>query len=91
MKVISTSPSFAKYSNHPVEYLKEHGFELQSFPADVALAELKPHLADADALIVAFTEIGAELLDCAPRVRIDARMKTTMSKCAAPLAMVTSL
>ena len=70
MKVISTSPSFAKYSNHPVEYLKEHGFELQSFPADVTLAQLKPHLADADALIVAITEINAELLDYAPRVRI---------------------
>ena len=70
MKVISTSPSFAKYSDHPVVYLKEHGCEVQSFPADVTLAELKPHLADADALIVAFTEIGAELLDCAPRLGI---------------------
>jgi len=70
MKVISTSPSFAKYSNHPVEYLKENGFDVQAFPADITLAELKPHLADADALIVAFTEVNAELLDCAPRVRI---------------------
>lgn len=70
MKVISTSPSFAKYSNHPVEYLKENGFEVQAFPADATLAELKPHLAEADALIVAFTEINAELLDFAPRVKI---------------------
>lgn len=70
MKVISTSPSFAKYSKHPVEYLNENGFEVQAFPADITLADLKPHLADADALIVAFTEINAELLDCAPRVRI---------------------
>lgn len=70
MKVISTSPSFAKYSNHPVEYLNENGFDVQSFPADVSLAELKPHLADADALIVAFTEVTTELLDCAPRLKI---------------------
>lgn len=70
MKVISTSPSFAKYSNHPVEYLNENGFEVLAFPADITLADLKPHLADADALIVAFTEINAELLDCAPRVKI---------------------
>ena len=70
MKVISTSPSFAKYSRHPVDYFNDNGFEVQSFPADVTLAELKPHLADADALIVAFTEVNAELLDCAPRVKI---------------------
>lgn len=70
MKVISTSPSFAKYSNHPVEYLNENGFEVLAFPADITLEALKPHLADADALIVAFTEINAELLDCAPRVKI---------------------
>lgn len=70
MKVISTSPSFAKYSNHPVECLNGNGFEVQSFPADVSLADLKPHLADVDALIVAFTEVNAELLDCAPRLKI---------------------
>ena len=70
MKVINTSPSFAKYSNHPVEVLGENGFEVLSFPADVTLDALKPHLAEADALIVAFTEVNAELLDCAPKVRI---------------------
>jgi len=70
MKVISTSPSFAKYSHHPVDYLNENGFEVQVFPADVTLETLKPHLANADALIVAFTEINAELLDCAPNVKI---------------------
>ena len=70
MKVINTSPSFAKYSNHPVEVLQANGFEVQSFPADVSLDELKPHLADADALIVAFTEVNAALLDCAPKAKI---------------------
>ena len=70
MKVISTSPSFAKYSHHPVDYLNENSFEIQVFPADVTLETLKPHLADADALIVAFTEINTELLDCAPNVKI---------------------
>ena len=70
MKVINTSPSFAKYSNHPVEVLNENGFEVQSFPADVTLETLRPHLVDADALIVAFTEVNAALLDCAPHVKI---------------------
>ena len=70
MKVISTSPSFAKYSKHPIDYLNENGFEVQAFPADVSLDVLKPHLADADALIVAFTEVNAELLDCAPKVKM---------------------
>ena len=70
MKVINTSPSFAKYSSHPVDVLHENGFEVQSFPADVTLETLKPHLADADALIVAFTEVNAELLDCAPHVKM---------------------
>ena len=70
MKVISTSPSFAKYSKHPIEYLDENGFAVQAFPADASLEVLKPHLADADALIVAFTEVTAELLDCAPKVKM---------------------
>ena len=70
MKVINTSPSFARYSNHPVEVLNENGFEVQSFAADVTLETLRPHLADADALIVAFTEVDAALLDCAPKVKI---------------------
>ncbi|WP_319240864.1 phosphoglycerate dehydrogenase [uncultured Propionivibrio sp.] len=70
MKVINTSPSFAKYSTHPVDVLSENGFALRSFPADVSLADLKADLADADALIVAFTEVNAELLDCAPNVKI---------------------
>lgn len=70
MKVISTSPSFAKYTDEPIIYLKEHGFELLAFPADVSLDTLRPHLVDADAMIVAFTEINAELLDCAPKLKI---------------------
>lgn len=70
MKVISTSPSFAKYSNHPIEFLNQNGFEVQAFPADVSLETLKPHLADVDAMIVAFTEVNAELLDCAPNLKM---------------------
>lgn len=70
MKVISTSPSFAKYSNHPIEFLNQNGFEVQAFPADVSLETLKPYLADVDAMIVAFTEVNAELLDCAPNLKM---------------------
>ncbi len=69
-KVINTSPSFARYSSHPADVLREHGFELCAFPADATLDALTPDLADAEALIVAFTEVNAELLDRAPKLRI---------------------
>ena len=56
MKVVNTSPSFGKYSRQPIEALHANGFELQSLPAEATLDELKPHLADADALIRAFDD-----------------------------------
>ncbi|MCS3430624.1 phosphoglycerate dehydrogenase [Klebsiella sp. BIGb0407] len=70
MKVISTSPSFAKYDNAPIAELEKNGFEFLSFPADISLEELKPHLSDTVALIVAFTDINDEFLSYAPDLRI---------------------
>ncbi|QIQ21181.1 phosphoglycerate dehydrogenase [Zophobihabitans entericus] len=70
MKVISTSPSFAKYDNTPIVDLQKNGFEYLAFPADVSLDELKPHLKDTVAIIVAFTEINDKLLDLAPNLKI---------------------
>ncbi|NIF21231.1 phosphoglycerate dehydrogenase [Candidatus Pantoea multigeneris] len=70
MKVICTSPSFAKYDAAPVETLKSHGFELVTLPADAPLSALEPHLAETVAMIVAFTEVNAELLAKAPQLKI---------------------
>lgn len=70
MKVISTSPSFAKYDKTPIETLEKNGFEYLSFPADVSLDELKPHLQDTVAIIVAFTQINQQFLDLAPNLKI---------------------
>lgn len=70
MKVICTSPSFAKYDAQPITTLHEHGFELVNLPADAPLNVLEPHLADTVAMIVAFTEVNAELLALAPQLKI---------------------
>ncbi|WP_455812720.1 phosphoglycerate dehydrogenase [Pseudomonas graminis] len=70
MKVICTSPSFAKYDAQPITTLREQGFELVSLPADAPLSALEPHLADTVAMIVAFTEVNEELLARAPNLKI---------------------
>lgn len=70
MKVICTSPSFARYDNQPVETLRQQGFELVTLPADAPLSALEPHLADTVAMIVAFTNVDTVLLAQAPRLAI---------------------
>lgn len=70
MKVICTSPSFAKYDARPVATLKAQGFELVTLPADAPLEALMPHLADTVAMIVAFTEVNKELFALAPQLKI---------------------
>ena len=70
MKVICTSPSFAKYDATPITTLQQQGFELITLPADAPLSALEPHLADTVAMIVAFTDINEELLSKAPQLKI---------------------
>lgn len=70
MKVICTSPSFAKYDARPLAALQDADLELICLPADATLSMLQPHLADAVAMIVAFTEINNALLAFAPRLKI---------------------
>lgn len=70
MKVISTSPSFAKYDRQPIADLEKHGFELVALPADASLETLIPHLQDAVAMIVAFTDVNEALLQHAPHLKI---------------------
>lgn len=70
MKVICTSPSFAKYDDQPIRDLQAQGFELITLPADAPLSELEPHLPDTVAMIVAFTEVNDALLAMAPQLKI---------------------
>lgn len=70
MKVICTSPSFAKYDTTPIETLKQHGFELITLPADASPEALAPHLPETVAMIVAFTEVNEALLAQAPQLKI---------------------
>lgn len=70
MKVISTSPSFAKYDPSPITDLEKQGFEFIALPADATLEDLLPHLEDAVAMIVAFTNVNEALLKHAPQLKI---------------------
>lgn len=70
MNVICTSPSFAKYDQQPIAQLKEVGLELIMLPADAGLEALEPHLKETVAMIVAFTDVNAELLAAAPNLKI---------------------
>ncbi|QXE17863.1 phosphoglycerate dehydrogenase [Clostridium sp. 001] len=70
MKVISTSPSFAKYSKEPIEYLNKNDIEVSYLPADIAEDEFIEKIHDVDALIVAFTQINENVLKNAPNLKI---------------------
>lgn len=70
MNIICTSPSFAKYDRQPIKQLQDVGLKLIMLPADIGLKELEPYLADTVAMIVAFTEVNAELLAAAPQLKI---------------------
>ncbi len=72
MKVICTSPSFAKYDDAPISALKEADLELVMLPADASIEMLAQHLPDAIAMIVAFTDINESLLAKAPRLKLSA-------------------
>ncbi|WP_028551514.1 phosphoglycerate dehydrogenase [Paenibacillus sp. UNC451MF] len=70
MKVVSTSPSFAKYSKEPIEYLEKHGIQLVNLPADITEEAFIASIQDADAAIVAFNEISEKVLVNAPRLKL---------------------
>lgn len=70
MKVICTSPSFAKYDRSPIDRLQAHGFTLVTLPEDAPLESLAPYLGETVAIIVAFTRIDERLLALAPQLRI---------------------
>ncbi|MBD1382642.1 phosphoglycerate dehydrogenase [Metabacillus arenae] len=70
MKVVCTSPSFAKYSDEPVQYLTENGIELIRLPADIEEEEFIRQSKDAYAAIVAFNRINENVLEQLPNLTI---------------------
>ncbi|MFJ5670912.1 phosphoglycerate dehydrogenase [Bacillus safensis] len=70
MKVVSTSPSFAKYSNEPIEFLKKNGIEVIHLPADIHEEDFIVNIQDVDAAIVAFNDINQHVLNKAPQLKI---------------------
>ncbi len=70
MKVVSTSPSFAKYSNEPIEFLRNHQIEFEYLPADITEAEFIEKMQGVNAAIVAFNTISEKVLDSLPDLKI---------------------
>lgn len=70
MKVVSTSPSFAKYSTEPIDLLRQHGIDCVQLPADISEEAFIAQAADAQAAIVAFNAITPRVLDALPQLRI---------------------
>jgi D-3-phosphoglycerate dehydrogenase len=70
MKVVSTSPSFAKYSNEPIELLKKYGIEFEYLPADITEEDFIEKMQGVNAAIVAFNTISEKVLDSLPDLKI---------------------
>ncbi|SDI61305.1 D-3-phosphoglycerate dehydrogenase [Pseudomonas flavescens] len=70
MRVVSTSPSFAQYSQEPLALLAEHGIDHVRLPADLDEDAFIEQARDAQAAIVAFTPITARVLDALPQLRL---------------------
>lgn len=70
MKIISTSPSFAKYSQAPLALLKQNNIELVTISPEVSEAEFIKVAADAEGLIVAFNQINRHVIDHLPNLKI---------------------
>ncbi|WMW46878.1 phosphoglycerate dehydrogenase [Bacillus paralicheniformis] len=70
MKVVCTSPSFAKYSDNPVLFLKKKGISLERLPADITEEQFIEAAGGADAAIVAFNQITPYVLDRLPSLKI---------------------
>ncbi len=71
-KVISTSPTFGKYSSKPLDMIKEEGYSLELVPGKggALSEESKKLLPEVDAIIVGVEKLGKEELDKATNCKI---------------------
>lgn len=74
-KIISSSPTFGKYSSDPVDFLKSNHCELQILPSEITSDEEKfAHaLKDADGLIVGVEKITSRVLEGANNLKVIAK------------------
>jgi D-3-phosphoglycerate dehydrogenase len=72
---VSTQP-FASISPEPLDILAEHNLnvELNQYGRKITQQELKVHLTDKHALIAGTERIDKDVLDCAPELKIIARV-----------------
>ncbi|WP_276356253.1 phosphoglycerate dehydrogenase [Cohnella caldifontis] len=70
MKVVSTSSTFARYSDEPIRLLEAEGIQVVRIPPQAEGPELWEAVKDADAMIVAYTPVDDRLLEQAPRLQI---------------------
>jgi D-3-phosphoglycerate dehydrogenase len=74
-KIISSSPTFGKYSSDPVELLQSQNCELQILSSEITSDELKfaEAIKDADALIVGVEKVTERVLQDATNLKIIAK------------------
>jgi len=74
-KLVSTSPSFGYYAMEPVEYLKQHGCEVELVPQGKKLSEeeLAACAAGSDALVVGIEKITARVIQAGKKLKVIAK------------------
>lgn len=70
--VVTSSPSFGRYSEEPIEVLHQAGCQLRFVPPG-DLPALHTALAEASGWITGFEPVGAATLDDAPNIRVVAK------------------
>lgn len=74
-KIVSTSPTFGKYSLDPVHFLESEGCEVVILPAEISHNEerLAKALEDVDGLIVGVEKITSNVLRQVPKLKVIAK------------------
>ncbi|NRB54488.1 MAG: phosphoglycerate dehydrogenase [Salinicola sp.] len=73
MKIVCTSPSFARYSRAPIESLEARDIELVALPADIDETTFIERADGAVGAIVAFNAISDRVLGALPAMKIVAK------------------
>ena len=76
MKVFVSTHPFAEVSSDPLELMKEKGIEVELNPygRKIRCEELIKHIRDKDFLIAGTETLDREILDCAPNLKLIARV-----------------
>lgn len=74
-KLVSTSPSFGYYAMEPVEYLKQHGCEVELVPQGKKLSEddLVACAAGSDAMVVGVEKITGRVIQAGKKLKVIAK------------------